>query len=40
VYRTNFGGQQLLENLRLPHYTVTTLAAAGEFVVLKTSAQP
>jgi hypothetical protein len=40
VYSTSFGGQRLLENLRLPHYTVTTLAAAGQFVVLKTSAQP
>lgn len=40
VYRTSFGGQQLLETLRLPRYTVTTLAAAGHFVVLKTSTQP
>lgn len=40
MYRTSFGGQQLLDNLRLPHYTVTTLAVAGQFVVLKTSAQP
>lgn len=40
VYITSFGGQQLLETLRLPHYTVTTLAAAGQFVVLRTSSRP
>ncbi|MFM1812147.1 MAG: hypothetical protein RLZZ336_1085 [Cyanobacteriota bacterium] len=40
VYRTSFGGQQLLEDLRLPHYNVTTLAAAGQFVVWTTSSRP
>jgi len=40
IYTTSFGGQQLLERLRLPQYRVTTLAAAGQFVVLQTSSRP
>ena len=40
VYTTSFGGQQLLEDLRLPRYNVTTWAAAGQFVVLHTSSRP
>lgn len=40
VYRTRFGGQQLLDGLRLPRYEATTLAAAGQFVVLQTSSRP
>ncbi len=40
VYTTRFGGQQLLSQWRVPRYGVTTLAAAGHFVVLQTSARP
>jgi len=40
VYSTNFGGQQLVPNWRLPRYGVTTLALAGHFVVLQTSTTP
>jgi hypothetical protein len=40
VYTTSFGGQQLLDDLRLPNYRATTLAAAGQFVVLQTSTRP
>jgi len=40
VYSTEFGGQQLLPNWRLPRYGVTTLGLAGHFVVLQTSTTP
>jgi len=40
LYTTSFGGQRLLEDLRVPSYKVTTLAAAGQFVVLQTSSRP
>jgi hypothetical protein len=35
LYSTEIGGQQLLPNWRLPHYTVSTLAMAGHFWVLE-----
>lgn len=40
LYSTRFGGQQLLPNWRVPNYSVTTIAAAGQFVVLQASATP
>jgi len=40
IYTTRFGGQQVLPNWRVPNYGVMTLAAAGHFVVLSTSARP
>ena len=40
IYTTRFGGQQLLPQWRVPHYGVTTVAAAGHFVVLDTSTRP
>ena len=40
LYTTRFGGQQLLPHWRVPHYGVTTLAAAGHFVVLQASSRP
>ncbi|MEB3172967.1 MAG: DUF4359 domain-containing protein [Cyanobacteriota bacterium] len=40
LYSTSFGGQQLLPNWRLPRYEVSTLAVAGQFVVLNTSSTP
>lgn len=40
IYSTRFGGQQLLPNWRLPRYGVTTLALAGQFVVLHSSTTP
>ena len=40
IYTTRFGGQQVLPDWRLPDYGVTTLAAAGHFVVLRTSTTP
>lgn len=40
VYTTSFGGQRLVEDLRLPRYSATTLAAAGQFVVLHSSSRP
>jgi hypothetical protein len=40
IYTTRFGGQQLLPNWRVPNYGVTTLAAAGHFVILSTSSRP
>lgn len=40
IYSTRFGGQQLMGQWKLPHYQITTLALAGQFVVLQTSSQP
>ena len=40
LYTTHFGGQQLLGQWKLPHYRITTLALAGQFVVLQTSSEP
>ena len=40
LYSTRFGGEQLLPQWRVPHYGVTTLAAAGHFVVLQASSRP
>jgi len=40
VYSTRFGGQQLLPNWRVPQYAVTTIAAAGTFVVLNATSTP
>jgi hypothetical protein len=36
LYRTDLGGQELLGSLRLPRYQAMTLAAAGQFVLLRT----
>jgi hypothetical protein len=36
LYRTDLGGQELMGSLRLPHYRAMTLAAAGQFVLLRT----
>jgi|GEM_PF-304764 hypothetical protein len=36
VYRTDLGGQALLGSWQLPHYQTLTLAAAGQFVLLRT----
>jgi hypothetical protein len=40
VYRTELGGQRLLPDLQLPRYRATTLAGAGQFLVVNTSAMP
>lgn len=40
VYSTTLGGDQVLPNWQVPRYSVTTLAVAGHFVVLKTSTDP
>jgi hypothetical protein len=40
LYTTQFGGQQLLGQWKLPQYRITTLALAGQFVILQTSSQP
>lgn len=40
VYSTRFGGQQLLPHWRIPNYAVTTVAAAGHFVVVEASSRP
>lgn len=39
VYRTNLGGQRIFRQWQLPSYSVITLAAAGQFYVLKTSVE-
>jgi len=36
LYRTDLGGQELMGSWRLPHYHALTLAAAGQFVLLRT----
>lgn len=36
LYTTELGGQEVLPNLRLPHYRAVTLAGAGHFVMLRT----
>lgn len=36
VYRTDLGGQELLGSWSLPRYRSLTLAAAGQFVLLRT----
>ena len=40
VYRTQLGGQRLFGHWHLPTYSVVTLAAAGQFVVLQTATDP
>ncbi|MEB3184346.1 MAG: DUF4359 domain-containing protein [Cyanobacteriota bacterium] len=40
VYRTELGGQRLLPDLQLPRYQATTLAGAGQFVVVNTAETP
>ncbi len=40
VYVTEVGGQNLLPALRLPRYTVTSLAIAGQFLVLNAHSEP
>lgn len=40
LYSTRFGGQQILPEWRLPQYRITTVAAAGHFLVLQTSTAP
>lgn len=40
LYSTRFGGQRLFSSWKVPNYAVTTLAVAGTFVVLQTSATP
>lgn len=37
LYRTELGGQTLRPDWRLPRYHALTLAAAGQFLVLRTS---
>ena len=37
LYSTSLGGQKLLPQWRLPHYSALTLAVAGQFLVLRTS---
>ncbi len=40
VYIINFDGQNLLPNIRLPSYTVKTLAGAGHFLTLEARTDP
>lgn len=39
LYLTRLGGQQVLPDWRIPIYSVTTLAAAGQFVTLSSEQQ-
>jgi len=40
VYRTEVGGEEIVPGWRLPRYSATTLAGAGQFVILQTDEQP
>jgi hypothetical protein len=36
IYRTELGGEEIVPGWRLPRYSATTLAGAGQFVILRT----
>ncbi len=40
VYRTQVGGEEIVPGWRLPRYSATTLAGAGQFVILQTDEEP
>ena len=40
LYTTKWDGRNLLPKLRLPSYTVTTIAGAGRFLTIQTRTDP
>ena len=40
IYRTELGGEEIVPGWRLPRYSATTLAGAGQFVILQTDEEP